>query len=295
MSSSESTTSSAATSNKKPSPDSPNEVRKRLAQYKKVADGAYIQMGRDLYLAYHRRLFAKWGYDTFTDYVEQELGIAKTRAERLRRIWTKYIKTLKVAPKELQAVGFTNAFTMLQVVNETNVYNWIDKASKMSWRELDLAVQAAKGPSKKAVEELAATGSPVKTTGTDVADTGMAYHDDEATEDEGKPGDKRRAWTFRMYPSQYKVVDAAVSEARRTKPAEMAENEALAHVATEFLASRMSKEETPLVRLKFLMTTMEQVYGGKFVWIKNETAAAFLSEAMDSRPDLFVDPAPTKE
>lgn len=297
MDSSDTTTSSEGSSNKKkkPSPDAPNEVRKRLAQYKKTADTAYIQMGRDLYLAFHRRLFSTWGYDTWTDYVEQELGIAKTRAERLRRIWTKYIKTLRVAPKELVGLGFTNAFTMLSVVNGDNVHDWIDKAKKLSWRELDLAVQAAKSPSPAAVAALASAGAAVKKTGDSVADTGMAFHEEDV--EAMKPGDLRRAWTFRMYPSQYKVVDAAVSEARRTKPDEMAENEALAHVATEFLAARMSKEETPLVRLKFLMTTMEGVYGGKFVWIKNEGAAEFLSKAMETRPDLFDHdpPDPTEE
>ena len=296
MGSSDSTNSSGSSPNKKkkPNPDAPSEVRKRLKDGKANVDKTYIQMGRDLYLAYHRRLYSGWGYDTFTDYVENEVGIAKTRAERLRRIWTKYVKKLKIPPKDLEGVGFTNAFTMLPVVNDSNVHEWIQTAKDSSWRDLDLAVQAARSPSPAAVAALAGAGAPVKKTGASVADTGMAFHDDdEAPEGEDK-GDPRRTWKFRMYPSQYKVVDAAVAEARRTKPDEMAENEALAHVATEFLAARMSKEETPLVRLKFLMTTMEQVYGGKFVWIKNDAAAAFLSSAMDSRPDLF-DDNPTPE
>lgn len=295
MDSSDSTTSSGSTSNnKKPSPDAPNEVRRRLKAGKGTVDKTYIQMGRDLYLAYHRRLYQTWGYDTFTDYVEKEVGIAKTRAERLRRIWTKYIKKLKVSPKELEGVGFTNAFTMMPVVDSGNVHEWMDKAKSSSWRDLDLAVQVARSPSPAAVAALAGAGAAVKT-GDKIADTGMAFHDDDEAPDELKPGDLRRPWTFRMYPSQYKVVDAAVSEARRTKPDEMAENEALAHVATEFLAARMSKEESPLVRLKFLMTTMEQVYGGKFVWIKNDAAAAFLTDSMESRPDLFDDVPATEE
>jgi hypothetical protein len=254
-------------------------------------------MGRDLYLAYHRRLSSGWGYDTFKDYVEKEVGIAKSRAERLRRIWTKYVKKLKVSPKLLEGVGFTNAFTMLPVVDSSNVHEWLDKAKASSWRELDLAVQLERSPSPAAVAALAGAGATVKAkTGADVADTGMAFHETDDTDlDESKSGDLRRPWTFRMYPSQYKVVDAAVSEARRTKPDEMAENEALAHVATEFLAARMSKEETPLVRLKFLMSTMEGVYGGKFVWIKNDAAAKFLTDSMESRPDLFDDVSTTPE
>jgi hypothetical protein len=268
--------------------DSPSEIRKRLKLNKNKVDSVYIQMGRDLYLAYHRRLYSKWGYDTFTDYVEQEIGIAKTRAERLRRIWTKYVRKLKVSPLELQGLGFTNAFTMLSIVDSENVHSWIGRAKKMAWRDLDIAVQAAKGLSKEDADKVRAS-SPA------AGAIGLPTDDDPPTEDGTEsapllPGDRRRAWTFRLYESQFKVVDAAVAEAKRTKKDEMAENEALAHVATEFLASRMSKEEKPLARLQFMLSVFEQVYGGKFVWIKNDDAAVFLGEAMESRPDLFDQP-----
>jgi len=268
--------------------DSPEEIRKRLKLNKDKVDSVYIQMGRDLYLAYHRRLYSKWGYDTFTDYVEQEIGIAKTRAERLRRIWTKYVRKLKVSPGQLQGLGFTNAFTMLSVVDSSNVHSWIKRAKDMAWRDLDLAVQATKSLSKEDADNVRASSPAAKK-------LGIETDDDPPTEDGSEeeplpPGDKRRAWTFRLYPSQFKVVDAAIAEVKRTKKDEMAENEALAHVATECLASRMSKEEKPLARLKFMLSVFEQVYGGKFVWIKNEAAAAFLGEAMESRPDLFDQP-----
>jgi hypothetical protein len=243
-------------------------------------------MGRDLYLAYHRRLFSKWGFDTFTDYVEQELGIAKTRAERLRRIWTHYVKKLKLPAAELQGVGFTNAFTMLAVTDPSNIHDWIEKAKSMSWRELDLAVQAAKSVSKAAADKIEASSG--KATATDDAPP----TEDGSEEDDLPPGDKRRPWTFRLYPSQFKVVDAAVAEAKRTKKDEMAENEALTNIATEFLGSRMSKEEKPLARVKFMLSVFEKVYGGKFVWIKNDEAAAFLGEQMEARPDLFDQPTP---
>lgn len=287
MGSSESTPSSGSSPNKK-NHDSPGEIRKRLKFNKAKVDDAYIQMGRDLYLAYHRRLYSKWGYDTFTDYVEREVGIAKTRAERLRRIWTKYVKQLNVTPAALSGVGFTNAFTMLSVVDSTNVHTWIEKAKNSAWRELDLAVQAAKGVSKDVADKIAATGDAIAASAK--PDDAPPTEDGSEIDETLVPGDKRRPWTFRLYPSQFKVLDAAVAEARRTKKDEMAENEALANIATEFLGARMSKEEKPLVRIKFMLSVFEQVYGGKFVWIKNEAAANFLGDAMESRPDLFDEP-----
>jgi len=75
----------------------------------------------------------------------------------------------------------------------------------------------------------------------------------------------------------------------------MAPNEALAHVATEFLAARMSKEEKPLVRVQFLLGNLETCYGGKFVWIKDNGAALFLADCMKQRPDLFNEPVENDE
>jgi hypothetical protein len=313
MPSSESTPSSED-SPKKPSknnPDAPGEVRKRIRRLKKEVDSAYIQLGRDLYLVYHRRLFNNWGHDSFTDYVEMEVGISQSRADRLRRIWTVFIKQLGLKPAKLSGVGYTNAHVLLtlvgkKVIDEKNIGKWLEEAKTKSYRELEQAATKAKSASAAAALESA--GVPVETVHpapTDPGDSSVtdanlddvvgdppSASEDVPTED---PSDPRRGMKFRLHPSQYKVVDAAIAEAKRSKPEEMADNEALANVATEFLAARMSKEEKPLARVSFILSTLEGCYGGKFVWIKDDEAATVLAEAMNQHPDLFDQPVDDDE
>ena len=288
---------------KAPQVESSSEVRKRVARLKKEIDSSYIQLGKDFYLIYHRRLYQKWGHDSFTDYVENEVGMAQQRADRCRRIWTKFVKECGVKPKDLDGLGYTNALLLLPVVKSHTVSQWLDTAkgikrdeqgnvvSKevLTYRDLELEIAKAKSPSGAAVGDLPKVGAsgldeeePVDpVTGTPLP-TAI-------------PADGRRAFSVRCHPTQYKVIDAAIAEAQRTKPEEMAPNEALAHVATEFLAARMSKEEKPLVRVQFLLGNLETCYGGKFVWIKDNGAALFLADCMKQRPDLFNEPVENDE
>jgi hypothetical protein len=286
-----------------PQVESAGEVRKRVRRLKKEIDSSYIQLGKDFYLIYHRRLYQKWGFDSFTDYVEEEVGMAKQRAERCRRIWTKFVKECGVKPKELDGIGYTNALLLLSVVKSDNVKKWIDTAKgikrdefdkvvsrePLSYRDLETAIAAAKSPSASAVADLPVAGVVPE------PDPVPAQTDDTPGSSLPPVPAGRRRLAVNCHPSQYKVIDAAISEAKRTKPEEMAENEALAHVATEFLAARMSKEEKPLVRVQFLLANLETSYGGKFVWVNDPAAATFLGDCMKQRPDLFSEPVENEE
>lgn len=282
MESSESTPSSA---NLPENPDSPTEVRRRIKRLKREVDTAYVQLGRDLYMVYHRRLYIQWGHDTWTDYVEQEVGVSQSRGDRLRRIWSAFVKKLCLKQADLNGVGYTNAFVLLPLVNRgiitaENIDSWLADARTMSYRELETRANVAKGPSAATVADMAAAGVPVETKDGESAPAEGAAH----------AADPRSMLSFKLHPQQHDVVRAAIDEAMRGKAEEMAPNEALANVATEFLASRMSKEEQPLTRVAFLLGSLEKVYGGKFVWIRDDEAAAVLAEAMDGHPDLFMQP-----
>lgn len=280
-------------SSKATGPDAPTEVRKRVAALKKEIDSGYIQLGRDLYLIYHRKLYEKWGHDTFTDYLETEVGMSQSRGERCRRIWTRFIKGEGIKPIMLDGLGYTNALALLPVIGkptpeglpERTALDWIAIAKNMSWRDLDLEVKKYTSITEAQKQALIDAGAKVTEEPTEAGSLGPS---DPGAID-GKMDD-RRLFNHKLHPSQFKVIDAAMAEARRSKPDEMADNEALAHIATEFLASRMSKEETPVARVEFLLHNLETAYGGKFVWIPNDDAAGFLASAMKQRPDLFTNP-----
>jgi len=274
--------------------ESPNEVRKRVKRLKKVIDESYIQLGKDFYLIYHRRLFSQWGHDSFADYIENEVGMAQQRADRCRRIWTKFVKECGVSPAEMETVSYTSALMLQQVVDETNVREWLDRAKGVV-RDSDGVPVATKPMSYRELEsEIAEARATHPRSGSKSVSADEADEDDEETKIDGAtsaPVDRRKHISVYCHPSQYKVIDAAMAEAKRAKKIEMADSEALAHVATEFLGARMSKEEQPLVRVQFLLGELETVYGGKFVWIQNNDAAAFLKTCMEQRPELFNEPS----
>ena len=175
-------------------------------------------------------------------------------------------------------------------LEERDTADWIALAKKMSWRDLDLEVKKYTGLTEAQTQALVDAGAKVSEEGTEPKSIS-----------ESDPGaikghvDDRRLFNHKLHPSQFKVIDAAMAEARRSKPDEMADNEALAHIATEFLASRMSKEETPVARVEFLLHNLETAYGGKFVWIPSDNAASYLADAMKQRPDLFTTPEEDEE
>ncbi len=268
--------------------DGPNEVRKRIRQHKDAIDSAYIQMGRDLYLVYHRRLYQDWGHDTFTDYLEIEVGIDQQRGDRCKRIWTRFVKDEAISPKEMKGLGYTNALALLAVLGKEapvgtkprSARDWIGLAKKLSWRDLSLEIKKFTSISKEQKDALVASGATVASAEPEIPGLPAPI----------SASDNRRDWGFKLHPSQFKVLDAAIAEAKRSKPGSMAENEALAHVATEFLAARMSKEEAPVARVGFLLTNLERVYGGKFVWVPGDEAADYLGACIEQRPELFNQP-----
>lgn len=257
--------------------DSPDELLKRLLETKKIMDRAYLQMGRDLYIAFHRRVFIEWGYDSFKEFVEKKLGENPKRAERAKRIWEHFVKECKLRPSTIRGLSYTNALQLLVVTDRSNAAARVAVAKRMTWRDLQLQIKVWQSPAAEDVADLPTDEPPEP--------------EPEPDEDNGE----RTSMNFRLYAGQAKVVDAAIAEAQRAKDSGMAPNEALANIATEFLASRMAKEDEPVTRLAFMLGTLERVYGGKLIWIPTDEASTYLVKAMKKRPDLFPEPDTPEE
>lgn len=98
---------------------------------------------------------------------------------------------------------------------------------------------------------------------------------------------KRTTVTLKLTDDQLDTWNAAIDEARRAKPTEVSHGECVAHVALEFMANRTTKGESAISRVNFFLGKFQLVYGGKFIWIKDDDAAAVLMEAVAAHPHLF--------
>lgn len=302
--------------------DAPEAVFTRAKALKRTIDTAYIGLGRELYQIFHRRLFIGEGFDTFDDWVERGLGISRSRADRVRRIWTKFVKELNLHADQLQGIGYSNALTLLGIINNENAQDWLAKAKTMSWRDLALAVAAARGPTPEAIEALQNAGVEVTRKVEEDNDDlsreggfddipsggggGALPSERSGLTSSGPSPDRRRpptddeevgrvevlnarrtTVTLQLKDDQLRVWNAALDVVKRAKKTEASLGECVAHVATEFLANRLTKEGKPEARVAFYLANFEHVFGGKFIHITSKEAADVLSKAIDEHRELF--------
>jgi hypothetical protein len=249
--------------------DAPDAVFARAAKLTRQIDTAYIALGRELYMIFHRKLYLAKGHDSFRDYLECDLGVSGDRGERVKRIWTKFVRELNLKPEQLTGVGYTRALALLPIVTSDNAESWLEKARSMQWRDLHIEIAKAKSPPAAVVDAYEAAGADVDRVTPTITKT------------------PTRPLKFNLRESQSSIWQVAYDEVRRAKATEVSLGECLAHICTEFLASRATKEMKPHARLRFYLRMFEEVFGGKFVWLRNPEAADVLLEAMENRPDLY--------
>jgi len=277
--------------------DDPSAVAERISAIVARINSDYLRLGREVYLVLHRRLFLKWGYSSFEECMSSKFGISRERAEQVRRVWAKFVKELRIPYESLDGIGFGKARLLLPIVNDSNVRGLIDKArAAPTIRELRDEVDLIRGKRKAVVQ--------AKETSPQVAETEIRpAGPEEASRDPGPPGrsvivvppERPTKVTFNLYPNQREIIDAAIRYVQTEKRSdiEMAPNEALAHVATGFLADRLTRDQRPNAQLRFYLYWFERVFGGKFIWITSEEAIQVLSKAIHEHPDLFPDQGKT--
>jgi len=302
--------------------DSTDAVFERAHQLKKVIDTAYIGLGRELYQIFHRRLFVEKGFNTFDDWCENGLGISIVRGYRVRRIWTKFVKELNLRTEQLEGVGYTRAFEMLGVINESNAQDWLTKARTLSQRDFLVQIAVAKNPTPEALQSLTDAGVPtekreVQEDNDDLS--GEGGFDDipgggggalpserSGLSASGHSPDRRRpprddheprsaevlppemvTLYYKVTKEQATFFKQAVDEVRRADPREMSDGRCLNYIALEFLNARLTKEQKASSRVEFYLAMYEKVFGGKFVWIKSKEAADVLTRAIEEHPSLF--------
>jgi hypothetical protein len=98
-----------------------------------------------------RELFRKWGYSSFEEYCENEIGIMRRTASNLRYIYWYFEIQLKI-PAELKEqvkrLGRSKMYTLAGFVTDDNLISWLEKAANMTNDQLKKAVAGAKALNK---------------------------------------------------------------------------------------------------------------------------------------------------
>ena len=157
-----------------------DELRREASSLVREIEHKYWDLGRVLYDVYdgvpggyralmkgegsakeRQELFKKWGYNSFEQWVEQEVGLRKRTAENLRYVYF-WFAIVQEMPKEiiekLIPIGRSKLYQLAGVADKGNITLWIDKANNLTFEELKMSIKEAKAVSKMKEAEKAASG-----------------------------------------------------------------------------------------------------------------------------------------
>jgi len=117
-------------------------IRGRIQELKTQIEQNFLELAKLLSQVRKERLWKNWGFDSFTEYVEKEVGFSLRKAEYLCRVWEKLACRLQEPErKKLQVVGWTKA---KEIAKSDEVEKWLEAAPKLSVKELKEKVREGK-------------------------------------------------------------------------------------------------------------------------------------------------------
>lgn len=186
-------------------------IRKKTKQLAKQAEDIFMHLGKMLYIVWDKTvdgkkdgvaLWEKWGFMAFADYVEDELGMDRRRAQRLKKVWFNLevdchgiSDTLKA---NLVECGATKLRELARVMNADNAEYWYNRCKDMNVKDTVATVNAY-------LDELNAQDTRFQDPeGADSVQEPDPDADPEATFNEN----------FKLYPPQQEILKNAIEGAK---------------------------------------------------------------------------------
>lgn len=268
-------------------------VRSETKSLSKQIDKAYIELAEMLYTIFdtpahgdgvHPPIFtAFWGYSSFPEYVQEELGIHPKRAQRLIRIWYKLGIQLgdldKDLKKRIAALGFSKVRELVRVLTYKNASAWVDKAEQLSYLKLCKLIEKyiserdRRDAERMAQEQINGSNPTPQTPGilhdpaaSDLDPVAVAPVEYDELEDlpvaDIKPEETIRK-TFEFYPDQMATVEQALQRSAQLSNSDKRSHN-LSLICLDFLATNDFAKADEAQRLRFLQK-FEKLLGFKLI------------------------------
>lgn len=254
-------------------------------------DEGYMELAKLLYTIWdapigsdknNAPIFTQWGYTTFSDYVELELGIHRKKAQRLKAVWYNLEIRLKdtldpTLKKRIIALGFSKVRELVGVLTARNAEKWVEKAEELSYPKLCIAVRKYREDREALEAEHAAAkeagvilgGEPVEGEDSDSAGGGGTsdYDGPEPVDSvigeplypeppEPKVPDEDYSdlvrESFNLYPEQHETVAEALAIAQKLSNSTVKSNN-LHLICLDFVATNGEGKTTAQQRMKRLV------------------------------------------
>jgi hypothetical protein len=249
-------------------------------------DTDYIELARLLYQIFdapvngdekNPPVWTQWGHGSFNEYVEDELGIHRKRAQRLRAVWYHIDVRLKgqiddPTKERLIQLGFSKVRELVRVLTPRNISQWVEKAEELSYPKLCKSIAKYREDAEKrqrtareeAIErdDSGEAGEPAELTGGAEDADGVSSGVEETpvpndTDEDMKP------LRFMAYLEQADIIEAAIERAQSLSGSNVRTNN-LHLICTDFLATNDCGKMTIKQKLRYV-SKIEGLLGLKLV------------------------------
>lgn len=111
------------------------EVRDRINQVKDTIETSYAELAQLLYEVQEQGFFVGYGYESFKEYAEDELGIGYRKARYLVVI-AGAVARAGVDWDRVVSIGWTKMRTIAKLLTPTNAEEWLDRAENSTQDQL---------------------------------------------------------------------------------------------------------------------------------------------------------------
>ena len=257
---------------KKGSKEWADDVRNRARQLAKTINSGYMQLARYLYEISETGIdgdprrapwFTQWGYATFTDWADKELGIYGRKAEYFRRIWYK----LRVEnggpmlPEEMEdrliSIGWSKVKELVRVLTAENAEEWIQRAEDVNLQTLMYDVQRHIDNVKKAKAQAEEYGTDPDEAAEEAKNAGIDHEAEVAVTKK-----------FVFFDDQWDNTKLALEKAKKVAGNQGRNNEGylLDLICMEYLATNTFEELDEATRV-MMLHRISNFFGYKLVII----------------------------
>jgi len=127
---------------------SPETVRGTLVLLRDDIGAAYLQMAQLLDKVLADALYLRYGFDSFEDYCEEELGFKRRKGMYLVSIYRTLVQGGVLSVAELDQIAWTKARLIAQLAKNNLLTSsqktgeWVERAKTESYKELEASVKA---------------------------------------------------------------------------------------------------------------------------------------------------------
>jgi len=240
-----------------------NEIRERAKTIVRDIDDKYWELGEILYDVYdgvpggyralmkgegsraeRQEMFRKWGYKSFGEYCEKEVGIRERTAQNIRYAYYWFSVHLSLPEEvmvDLRSLGRSFVYQLSGFADETNITVWIEQAKTLTYEELRKAIKAAKA---------VAAGKSADDEERDQEAAGKAVEDEKGAKPLPKPEEWHTLQTS-LADAQWEVWQSAFDRAKKLSGSDkIGHNMAL--ICQDFLANNDFSDDSKKDRSTFL-------------------------------------------